>query len=224
MGVRIKICGINTVDAANATIAAQADFGGLVFFPPSPRHVGFDQARYLAAILRRKLKVVSLLVDPDDALVSQVMAQIAPDIIQLHGTEPPARVAAIAQLSGRPVMKALAVAVPEDVRRAHAYHDVADYLLFDSRPGPAVERPGGVGLAFDWRLLAGIRFDRPWGVAGGLNAENVARAIAIANPSFVDASSGIEDAPGQKSRDKITAFVSSARGEAIAREATGSSV
>ncbi len=222
MSVRVKICGINSVEAANAAIAASADFGGLVFFPPSPRHVAFDQAQHLAGILRGKIQIVSLLVDPDDALVSEVIAKIAPDIIQLHGEEAPARVAAIVQLSRRPAMKALAVSAPEDVRRAHRYQEVADYLLFDSRPAPQVERPGGVGLAFDWRMLASIRLDRPWGVAGGLNPENVARAISIAKPSFVDASSGVEDAPGRKNRDKISRFVSAARGAVIAPETAGS--
>lgn len=219
MNLRVKICGINSVEAATAAVACRADFGGLVFFPASPRHAGFDHATRLAEILRGKLQIVSLLVNPDDSLVGELTARVQPDMIQLHGDESPARVAAIARLSRRPVMKALAVTVPEDVRRAHEYREVADYILFDSRPGPLSERPGGVGLAFDWRMLSGIRFDRPWGIAGGLNPENVGRAIAIANPAFVDASSGVEDAPGQKNREKIAAFVIAARGAVIRPQA-----
>lgn len=198
-----------------AAVACRADFGGLMFFPASPRHAGFDRATRLAEILRGKVQIVSVLVNPDDALVSELIARIQPDMIQLHGDESPARVAAIAQLSRRPVMKVLAVMAPEDVRRAHEYREVADYILFDSRPGPLAERPGGTGLAFDWRMLSGIRLDRPWGIAGGLNPENVGRAIAIANPAFVDTSSGVEDAPGQKNREKIAAFISAARGAAV---------
>jgi phosphoribosylanthranilate isomerase len=118
-------------------------------------------------------------------------------------------------------MKVVAVTVPEDVRRAHEYREVADYILFDSRPGASSERPGGVGLAFDWRMLSGIRLERPWGIAGGLNPENVGRAIAIANPAFVDASSGVEDAPGQKNREKIAAFVGAARTVVIAPQTAG---
>jgi phosphoribosylanthranilate isomerase len=219
MTVRVKICGLNSIEAANAAVSARADFGGLVFFPPSPRHLGFDQARHLAEVLRGRVQIVSLLVNPDDALVGQITRELAPDLIQLHGDEPPARVAEIAQLCRRPVMKALAVTTPDDVRRAYSYREVADYLLFDSRPGPAAERPGGVGLAFDWRLLSGIQLDRPWGIAGGLTPENVGRAIAIAGPSFVDASSGVEDAPGRKNREKIVAFASAARGGVIAEAA-----
>ncbi len=218
MTVLVKVCGINSVETAKAVLASGADFGGLVFFPASPRHVSFDLARHLAGVLRARVKVVSLLVDPDDALLSRVMTDVAPDIIQLHGNEPQARVAAIGQFCTRPVIKALAVTTAEDVRSAHAYRDVADYLLFDSRPGPAAERPGGVGLAFDWRLLTGIRLERPWGIAGGLTPENVARAIAIAAPGFVDASSGVEEAPGRKSREKIAAFISAARGAVIQAE------
>lgn len=216
MNLRIKICGINSIDAAMATVASGADFGGLVFFPPSPRHVGFDRTGRLAEILRGKVQIVSLLVNPDDALVDEVSARVRPDIIQLHGDESPARVAAIAKLARRPVMKVLAITTPEDVRRVHDYWEVADYLLFDSQPGPLAERPGGMGLAFDWRMLSGIRIERPWGIAGGLNPENVARAIAIANPSFVDTSSGVEDGPGHKNREKIAAFISAARGGVIA--------
>lgn len=199
-----------------AAVACRADFGGLVFFPPSPRHAGFDRAGCLAEILRDRVQIVSLLVNPDDALVSELVARVQPDMIQLHGDESPARVAAVAKLSRKPVMKALAVTAPEDIRRAHDYREVADYILFDSRPGPLAERPGGVGLAFDWRMLSGIQLDRPWGIAGGLNPENVARAIEIAKPAFVDTSSGVENAPGQKSREKIAAFVSAARGTAAA--------
>ena len=221
MSVRVKICGINSIEAANAAVALRAEFGGLNFFPPSPRYLPFDQARRLAGILRGRVQIVAVLVNPDDALLDQMVKEVVPDLIQLHGDEPPARVAEIAQLFRRPVMKALAVTTPEDVRRAHVYREVAGYLLFDSRPGPAAERPGGVGLAFDWRLLSGIRIDRPWGIAGGLTPENVGRAIAIAAPAFVDASSGVEDAPGRKNREKIAAFISAARGAVIAPESAG---
>lgn len=216
MELRVKICGISSMEAAMAAVACGADFGGLMFFPPSPRHTGFDRAARLAEILRGKVQIVSVVVNPDDALIAELTARIRPDVIQLHGDESPPRAAAIANLSGTPVMKVLAVSSPEDVRRAHDYRGVADYILFDSRPGPAAERPGGVGLAFDWRMLSGLRLERPWGIAGGLNGENVARAIAIANPGFVDASSGVEDAPGQKNREKIAAFISAARGAAAA--------
>lgn len=219
MNLKVKICGINSIEAATAAVACGADFGGLVFFPPSPRHAGFDRAVRLAEILRGKVQIVSLLVSPDDSLVAELVARVQPDMIQLHGDESPARVAAIANLSRKPVMKALAVTAPEDVRRAQDYREVADHILFDSRPGPVAERPGGVGLAFDWRMLSGVRLDRPWGIAGGLNPENVMRAIAIANPAFVDTSSGVEDAPGQKNREKIAAFISAARGAVIAPEA-----
>src|SRR5690348_1938249 len=129
MTVRVKICGINSVEAATAAVAAAADFGGLIFFPASPRHVGLDQARHLAGILRISAKVVSLLVNPDDALVQQVVGHVAPDLIQLHGDESPARVAAIARMSQRPIIKALAVTAPEDLSRVGPYQEVADYLL-----------------------------------------------------------------------------------------------
>ncbi len=211
MMVAVKICGLNSREAAEAAIAARADFGGLVLFRKSPRHVSLDAARSLAGLLRGKACVVVLLVDPKDEEVSQVATAIEPDLIQLHGTESPARVASIAALVGRPVIKALPVAEPEDVLAARAYENAADYLLFDAKANAYATRPGGLGTAFDWQLLSGASFRRPWGVAGGLSPDNVARAIRIASPHFVDASSGVEDAPGRKSAEKIAAFVAAAR-------------
>jgi phosphoribosylanthranilate isomerase len=103
------------------------------------------------------------------------------------------------------------VAESADAAGASSYEEVADYFLFDAKADASATRPGGLGAAFDWQLLAGRTFKRPWGVAGGLTPENVARAVRIAGPAFVDASSGVEDAPGMKSREKITAFVQAAR-------------
>jgi phosphoribosylanthranilate isomerase len=211
MTVAVKICGLNSKEAAEAALAAKADFGGLVFFPKSPRHVSLDAARTLAGILRGKVRIVALLVDPKDEDVAKVTAAAGPDLIQLHGNESPARVAEIATLTKRPVIKVLPIAEPEDVLAAHAYENAADYFLFDAKANAFATRPGGLGTAFDWQLLSGRSFRRPWGVAGGLSPDNVARAIRIASPSFVDASSGVEDAPGKKSAEKIAAFVAAAR-------------
>src|ERR1051326_4009208 len=205
MSVSVKICGIATPAAAEAVLAAGADFGGLIFFPRSPRHVSLEQARSLAKIMRGRLRIVSLMVDPTDSEVNDVVAAIGPDLIQLHGKETPARVAAIASLAKRPIIKAIAVADSADAAGASAYDEVADYFLFAATADPAPPRPGGLGAAFDLPLPAGRMFQRPWGVAGGLSPDNVARAIRIAGPAFVDASTGVEDAPGQKNREKIAA-------------------
>jgi phosphoribosylanthranilate isomerase len=211
MGVQVKICGLTSREAAEAVLKAGADFGGLVFFPASPRHLGLDRARGLAALLRGRVRIVTLMVDPSDAAVDEVVAAIAPDLIQLHGRETPARVGEIARHAKRPIIKALPVAESADVALAHSYEDVADYFLFDAKADTSATRPGGLGAAFDWQLLAGRSFRRPWGLAGGLTPDNVARAIRIAGPAFVDASSGVEDSPGAKSPEKIAAFVQAAR-------------
>jgi phosphoribosylanthranilate isomerase len=211
MGVLVKICGINSREAAEAALRAGADFAGLVFFERSPRHLSFDQAAVLARLLRGRTRIVTLMVEPSDAAVDEVMAAVSPDLIQLHGNESPARAAAIAARSGRPIIKVLAVADSDDVVRAHAYEEAADYLLFDAKVDASATRPGGWGAAFDWQLVSGRTFRRPFGLAGGLNPENVARAITVSGAQFVDASSGVEDAPGRKSAEKIAAFVVAAR-------------
>jgi phosphoribosylanthranilate isomerase len=173
--------------------------------------VNWEAAKALAAILRGRTKVVTLLVDPDDAAVDAAIAAVAPDFLQLHGSETPARVAAVAARAKRPIIKALAIAETADVAQAHFYSEVAEYFLFDAKADITATRPGGLGVAFDWKLISGASFARPWGLAGGLTPDNVARAIAIAGPAFVDASSGVEDAPGKKSAEKIAAFVKAAR-------------
>ena len=211
MGVTVKICGINSREAADAALRAGADFAGLVFFERSPRHLSLDQAAALARLLRVRTRVVTLLVDPPDTVVDEVMAVVAPDLIQLHGSESPARAAHIAARAARPIIKVLAVADGEDVVRARSYEDAADYLLFDTKADAAATRPGGWGAAFDWQLVSGRSFKRPFGVAGGLTPENVARAIQVSGAELVDASSGVEDAPGRKSPEKIAAFVVAAR-------------
>ena len=211
MGVLVKICGINSHEAAEAALRAGADFAGLVFFERSPRHLSLEQAVGFARSLRGRARVVALMVEPSDAAVDQVLAAVSPDLIQLHGNESPARVAAIAARTGRPIIKVLAVAESEDVVRAHTYEEAADYLLFDAKVEANATRPGGWGSAFDWQLVSGRTFRRPFGLAGGLNPENVARAIQVSGAQFVDASSGVEDAPGRKNPDKIAAFVAAAR-------------
>ena len=221
MSVSVKICGITTAETAEAVLRAGADFGGLVFFPRSPRHVSLDQARNLARIMRGRVRIVTLMVEPTDTEVGEVVAAVSPDLIQLHGKESPARVAAIGALAKRPIIKAIAVAESADAAGASAYDEVADYFLFDAKADASATRPGGLGAAFDWQLLAGRTFKRPWGLAGGLSPENVARAIRIAGPAFVDASSGVEDEPGQKNREKIIAFVQAARNAQYADQKAG---
>lgn len=221
MSVSVKICGITTPAAAEAVLRAGADFGGLVFFPRSPRHVSLDRARNLASIMRGRVRIVTLMVDPADAEVAEVVAAVSPDLIQLHGKETPARVAAIAALAKRPIIKAIAVAESADAAGASAYDEVAEFFLFDAKADISATRPGGLGAAFDWQLLAGRTFKRPWGLAGGLSPENVARAIRIAGPSFVDASSGVEDTPGVKSPEKIIAFLHAARNAQYAEQKAG---
>ena len=211
MSVGVKICGLTSREAAEAVVKAGADFGGLTFFAASPRHLRIDHAREIAAVLRGRVRIVALMVCPTDSEVRDVVSSVAPDFIQLHGKEDPQRVAEIGQIAKRPIIKALAVAESADIGQANAYREVADYFLFDAKADMSATRPGGLGVAFDWQLLSGRSIARPWGLAGGLTPENVARAIRIANPDFVDASSGVEDSPGQKSAAKIAAFVTAVR-------------
>jgi phosphoribosylanthranilate isomerase len=211
MGVSIKICGINTREAANAALAAGADFGGLVFHARSPRHLSFEQGRALAAHMRGRTRIVALFADAGDAEMAGAIASVKPDLIQLHGKETPTRVGHLRARFKLPVIKSVAIADGADVMATHAYDDSADFLLFDTKAPESATRAGGHGVSFDWKLLAGVKFKLPWLLAGGLTPENVARAISVSGARMVDVSSGVEDAPGKKNPDKIAAFVKAAR-------------
>ncbi|MEP9354410.1 phosphoribosylanthranilate isomerase [Xanthobacter sp. KR7-65] len=207
----IKICGIRTAEALDAALDAGADFVGFVHFPKSPRHLALADAPPLVARVAGRAKKVALLVNPDDALVAEVVAAFSPDLIQLHGTETPERVAAIRARFAVPVMKALPVARREDLAALGAYAEVADRILFDAKPDPGALLPGGNGVPFDWTLVAGLDVGRPLMLSGGLAADNVSQALGVVRMSGVDVSSGVEDAPGVKSPDKIRAFIAAAR-------------
>jgi phosphoribosylanthranilate isomerase len=209
--VVVKICGINSAPAADATLHARADFGGLNFFAKSPRALSIEAGAQLAARMRGRLKLAAVVVDPDDALLAQIAVQVRPDFLQLHGRESVARAAYIRSRFQIPLIKALSIAEPADFAAAAAYADVADYFLFDTPPAPDATRPGGHGVAFDWQMLKGRRFALPWFLAGGLTPANVARAIEISGAAMVDVSSGVESAPGVKSENLIADFVAAAK-------------
>ena len=219
MGILVKICGINSAEAADAAARAGADMAGLAFHPRSPRNLRPEQASALANRLRGKLRLAVLLSDPSDEAVAAAVAAVKPDFVQLHGAETPERVAAIRDRFRVSIIKAIAVADASDLAMASRYEDNADMLLFDAKPPSGAEREGGHGAAFDWQILRGRTFARPWLLAGGLNPDNVVRAIRSSEAPGVDASSGVETSPGQKSGELISQFVANARSAQFAKEA-----
>lgn len=209
--LEVKICGLTTAETLDAALDAGADFVGFVHFPKSPRHLALADAPALVARVGGRAKRVALLVDPDDALVADVVAAFSPDLLQLHGRETPERVAAIRARFGLPVMKALPVATRADLDVLPAYAQVSDRILFDAKPDPGALLPGGNGRPFDWHLVAGLDVGRPLMLSGGLTAGNVSQALSEVRMDGVDVSSGVEEAPGVKSPEKIRAFVAAAR-------------
>jgi phosphoribosylanthranilate isomerase len=211
MTTDVKICGLKTAEAVDAAVAGGADYIGLVFFAPSPRNVDVATARALADRARDKVKVVALLVDPSDELMRDVMAQVSPDIIQLHGNETPERVAAIRSATGRPVMKAIKVETADDAAGALNYVEQADFVLFDAKAPKGALLPGGNGVAFDWALLDGVKDRVTYMLSGGLTPENVAEAIRVTGAGTVDVSSGVESRPGEKDPELIRRFLRAAK-------------
>lgn len=209
MTVDAKICGVSDRAAIEAAIAGGARYVGFVFFPRSPRHVTPSQAAELSALLPDSVIPVALAVDPDDDLVAGIDALAGIEMFQLHGGEPPDRVAAIGAKTGKPVMKAVKVSVAADLDAANAYLDAADMLLFDAKPPADMTNalPGGNAVSFDWKILSGRDWSLPWMLSGGLDPDNVAEAIRISGAAAVDVSSGVESAPGVKDPRLISAFL-----------------
>ena len=209
--VSVKICGLATVDDVRACADAGANYMGLVFFEKSPRNITIPAARELALAAPLGLAKVALVGNPSDAVLDAITATVPLDMLQLHGRETPERVAEVKARYGLPVMKAVGIADGDDLPKLESYFGVADQILVDAKPPKGGELPGGNGLSFDWRLIAGRRWPCPWMLAGGLTPENVAEAVKMTGAKQVDVSSGVEDAPGQKNAELIQKFVQSSR-------------
>ena len=212
--LHVKICGLSTAETLDVALDAGADAVGFVFFPPSPRHLGYEAARKLGARVKDRAAKVANVVDADDATLTDIVDALHPDMLQLHGKETPERMAAIQARFGLPVMKALPIAAREDLAPIRTYEKIADRLLFDARAPREATRPGGLGKAFDWHLLENLDPGLAFMLSGGLDAGNVAEALAITRAPGVDVSSGVERAPGVKDPDRIRAFIRAARSAA----------
>ena len=210
--MRVKICGLTEPAGLAAAEDAGAAYVGFVFFPPSPRSLEPDAAASLAVTVRPGIAKVGLFVNPDDAALETVLARVPLDMIQLHGTETPGRVAAVRRATGLPVMKAVGLSDPGDLSALIEHEGAADQILVDAKPPKGAARPGGNAVAFDWTLIAGRRWTRPWMLAGGLTPDNVAEAVRLTGARQIDVSSGVESAPGVKDPARIRAFIAAARG------------
>ena len=220
--MKVKICGVRTREIVDTAVDAGADYVGLVFFPKSPRYIAPDAARQLAELASGRIETVAVLVDPDDALVDEILATVRPGLLQLHGSETPERVAAVKARSGLRLIKAIGVASADDVAKAAAYRGIADMILFDAKAPAGSNLPGGHGLAFDWRALGGPSVEPPFALSGGLDPDNVSEAAVTTGASMVDVSSGVERAPGEKDPDLVRRFIQAAKAPSPLKKAVGS--
>jgi phosphoribosylanthranilate isomerase len=209
VAVKVKICGVRTPAIIDTAVQEGADFVGLVFFPKSPRYVSPEDAGALAEAARGRIGTVAVLVDPNDALIDRVVAAVHPDLLQLHGSETPERVASIRVRTHLPVMKAIPVAEIGDAQEAGAYAGIADYILFDAKSAPEAVLPGGNGVPFNWKALTGL--SPPFALSGGLTPRNVSEAIRLTGASLVDVSSGVERAAGEKDESLVRNFIQAAK-------------
>jgi Phosphoribosylanthranilate isomerase len=213
MTVQVKICGLSEPESLHAAVSGGARYVGFVFYPASPRYVAPSMAAELARLVPTGVRTVGLFVDPDDDFLEHVVSQVPFDLLQLHGKETPRRIAEVKAAFNIPVMKAIKVGGPEDLATALEVAEVADRLLFDAKPPAKVSAlPGGNGIAFDWTLLAGRSWPRPWMLSGGLKADNAAEAVRTTGATALDISSGVEDRPGHKDPALIRAFLDTVAG------------
>jgi len=211
MGVQTKICGISTPEAVTAALEGGAAYLGFMFFEKSPRNLAPEAAWRLAQPVRGKARIVAVLVDPSDAEADRIAEILKPDLIQLHGKETPARARAVGQRTGAGIIKVVPVSQAADLAAAGDFETVVEHLMFDTKPAKDAERPGGVGRAFDWTLLAGRKFQRPWFLAGGLDPWNLAEAVQQSGARLTDVSSGVERGAGLKDPALIRAFLDAAK-------------
>lgn len=213
MAVIAKICGLKTAETVQAAIDGGAGLIGFNFYARSPRAIAPSTARALGGLVPERVKKVGLFVDDDDVRIAEILSGCELDVLQLHGHETPERAAEIRAKFAKPVIKAIPVSGAEDLAAAAGYAPVVDYLMFDAKPPKSMAGalPGGNALSFDWTLLGGHRFAKPWLLAGGLTPENVAEAVRVTGAAIVDVSSGVEDRPGEKNPSKIKAFLDAVR-------------
>lgn len=217
MTLDIKICGLKTEEAVAAALEGGASHLGFIFFEKSPRHLPVELAGKLRRAADGKAEVVAVTVDADNATLDAIVGGMKPDILQLHGSETPERVAEIKTRYGLPVIKAFAVRDADDLDPMQPYRGIADRFLLDAKPPMGAELPGGNGVAFDWSILTSLDEDVNYMLSGGLNAGNIGEALTTARPSGIDISSGVESAPGIKDPERIRAFFRAVRA-AIANE------
>lgn len=211
MTVDIKICGLKTEEAVEAALAGGATHVGFIFFEKSPRHVSLNDAARLREFARGAAKAVAVTVDADDAALDAIVSAMSPDMLQLHGSETPQRVAEVKARHGLPVMKAFSVSEAADLATVAPYRGVADRFLFDAKPPKGSDLPGGNGVSFDWQLLATLDPGLDYMLSGGLNAGNIGDALRQASPPGIDISSGVESAPGVKDPALIAEFFAAVR-------------
>ena len=211
--VKVKICGITEVQGLNASVEAGASYVGFVFYSKSSRNVSMSKAAALAKLTPKTVCKVGLLVDPENSFLYKLMVDVPLDMIQLHGQETPERLLEIRQLTRLPIMKAVGLKCRKDLEILKDYKDVCDQFLIDSKPAFRSQTPGGNGTAFDWNILEKFSWSKPWMLAGGLTPINVNSAVSLTGALQVDVSSGVENAQGIKSRDKILSFIRAVRGE-----------
>jgi phosphoribosylanthranilate isomerase len=210
MPVKVKICGVRTREIVDTAVDAGADYIGLVFFPRSPRHLELEAAQKLAEAALGRIETVAVTVDPDDALIDRLLATVRPNLLQLHGSETPDRVAAIRARFDLPIIKAIGVSSANDVAKAADYRGIADLILFDTKAPAGSDLPGGQGRRFDWSVLSRLSAESPFALSGGLDPDNVWEALAITGASMVDVSSGVERA-NEKDEYLVRRFIQSAK-------------
>ena len=209
----VKICGINSQSAIDTALSNGVDYLGFVFFPPSPRYL---TPRMVSTLLNNRpadVNIVAVVVDPSDELLEEIIDLVAPDIVQLHGSETAEDILNIKRRFNTKIMKAIKISQRKDFEQISKFEEVADFLLFDAAtPTNQTDAlPGGNGISFNWNWLKNTPIKTPWFLSGGLNINNVNEALQITGAAAIDVSSGVEEKAGEKNNQKIIELMAMVR-------------
>ena len=211
----IKICGLTSEKDVEAAQQLGANFIGFVLVQESKRFVDLKKLESLSKMVRKPSSSVALLADPSDDFLERLLMTCKVDYIQLHGEESPKRVDQIARITNIPLIKAIGVEKESDLLNIRSYENSVDYMLLDSKVKEIGHLRGGRGISFNWNIIRGFNFNKPWFLAGGLDANNVIDAIKITGAKMLDVSTGVENEPGKKSFEKMKKFIGRINGEFI---------
>lgn len=204
LSLKVKLCGFSEKETIDFASQFNIDFMGFIFCPDSPRNIDLKNIAQITKNIPKNIKKVAVIVDESNEKIQQIINELKPDFLQLHGSENVSRVLEIKKLFKIPIIKAFRISTKDDLNQITDFEDVADYFLFDAK---VTGYKGGSGQKFDWNILKDLKTQKEWFLSGGVNQNNLAEITQNFNIKMIDLSSAIEEVRGIKSKKLIKEFM-----------------